>query len=108
MNIFLEVQGGSGFDGIQFLLLGGIFIVMYFFLIRPQSKKAKEQAKFQDELKNGEKVVTTGGIHGKIVKSDEKTLQIEVDNNVRLKINKAFISMELTREANAGNNSENK
>lgn len=99
-TIFLQAQGG-GFDPIQFLLLGGIFVVMYFFMIRPQSKRAKEQSKFQDEIKAGDKVVTTGGIHGKVLKIEDKSLLLEVDSNVKLRLDKAFISFELTKAAQA-------
>ncbi len=97
-SIFLQAQGG-GFDPIQFLLLGGIFVVMYFFMIRPQSKRAKEQTKFQEDIKAGDKVVTTAGIHGKVIKMEEKSLLLEVDNNVKLRVDKVFISFELTKAA---------
>lgn len=100
-SVLLQAGGKGGFDPMSFLLLGGIFIVMYFFLIRPQQKKGKEQAKFQEEIGVGTKVVTSSGIHGKIVKVDEKSVLLEIDTNTKIRVEKAFISMELTNNLNA-------
>ena len=58
----------------QIIIFGGIFVVFYFFMIRPQQKKAKEAKKFIEELKTGDKVVTIGGAHGTIVTIREKTV----------------------------------
>lgn len=71
-----------------------IMVVFYFFMIRPQMKKAKEQKKFRENLKKGDKVITIGGIHGKIVDVQETTFTIEVEGGNRLKIEKAAVSME--------------
>ena len=78
----------------QIVLFGGIFVVFYFFMIRPQQKKAKEAKKFIDELKTGDKVVTIGGAHGTVVTIREKTIVIEVDSNkgVRMVFEKTAIS----------------
>jgi preprotein translocase subunit YajC len=65
----------------QIVLFGGIFVVFYFFMIRPQQKKAKEAQKFISELKTGDKVVTIGGAHGSVVSIREKT--IVVDRRIR-------------------------
>ena len=85
---------GAGYMNIIFLV--ALFVVMYFFMIRPQTQKAKLQKKFWEELKKGDKVVTTGGIHGKISKLEDNILFLEVDNNINLKIDKSAISLELT------------
>jgi preprotein translocase subunit YajC len=79
---------------IQILLFGGIFIVFYFFMIRPQQKKAKEAKKFIEELKAGDKIVTIGGAHGTIVTIREKTFLVEVDSSkgVRIVFEKSAIS----------------
>lgn len=69
-----------------------ILFVFYFFIIRPQSKKAREQQEYIESLKKGDNVVTAGGIYGKIVKVDDLTVLLEVDNNVRLKMDKATIT----------------
>ncbi len=78
----------------QLILFGGIFVVFYFFMIRPQQKKAKETKKFIEELKAGDKVVTIGGLHGSIVSIREKTVVVEVDaaKGVRVVFEKTAIS----------------
>lgn len=78
------------------LLMAGLFGVFYFTTIRPQQKKAKEQKKFQDELSKGDKVITMSGIHGKIVKTDESTFDIEIANNTVITIEKSMISAEVS------------
>ena len=86
-------QGGS----IQLILMGGIIFVFWFFMIRPQAKKAKEQKQFIEDLQKGAKIVTNSGIHASIYKINEDgTLQIEVNPGSYLKIEKSAISMEMT------------
>ena len=90
-------QGGS----IQLVLMGGIILVFWFFMIRPQAQKAKEQKKFVDDMQKGDKVVTIAGIHGTINKINEDgTLQLEVSPGSYLKIEKSTISMEWTAAIN--------
>lgn len=78
----------------QIILFGGIFVVFYFFMIRPQQQKAKDAKKFIEELKTGDKVVTIGGVHGTVVTIREKTLIVEVDSSkgVRMVFEKTAIS----------------
>jgi preprotein translocase subunit YajC len=78
----------------QIVLFGGIFVVFYFFMIRPQQKKAKEAKQFIEELKTGDKVVTIGGAHGTVISIREKTIVVEVDANkgVRMVFEKSAIS----------------
>ncbi|MHA8065602.1 preprotein translocase subunit YajC [Aquirufa sp. ROCK2-A2] len=78
----------------QIILFGGIFVVFYFFMIRPQQKKAKEAKKFIEELKAGDKIVTIGGAHGTIITLREKTVLVEVDSSkgVRIVFEKSAIS----------------
>jgi len=78
----------------QIILFGGIFVVFYFFMIRPQQKKAKDAQKFISELKTGDKVVTIGGVHGSVVSIREKTVVVEVDSSkgVRVVFEKSAIS----------------
>ena len=91
-----QAQGGTG----QFMLMMGLMlVVMYFFMIRPQQKKAKAQKKFIEELKKGDKIITTGGIHGKVVSIDGTTVIIENEGN-RLKIEKVAISSDLSAPLN--------
>lgn len=91
-TILLQAAGGSG-AYMQFVLMGGIFLVMYFFMIRPQQKKQKDQKVFIENLKKGDAVVTMGGLHGKIVSTDANTVTLEVDGKgTKLTFEKTSIS----------------
>lgn len=81
-------------------IFGGIILVFYFFMIRPQQKKAKEQKKFAEEVKKGDYVVTIGGAHGHIAELDKDTFILEVEKGGRIRFNKSAISMEATRAYN--------
>lgn len=65
-----------------------IFVVMWLFMIRPQRKQQKELQKFREGLKKGDKIVTIGGIYGTVAEVSDNTLIIEVDNNVKIKVDK--------------------
>ena len=73
------------------MMMGGMFIIMYFFMIRPQMKKAKEAKKYQDGIQVGDKVVTLGGIHGKVIEVDETSVVLSLDQG-RMRIEKAALS----------------
>lgn len=88
---------GGGGGASQLIFIGLIIIVFYFFMIRPQSKKAKTEKEFKEGLKKGDKVVTIGGVHGRIVDVADRTFQIEIADNTRIKIEKSAISMDLTK-----------
>jgi preprotein translocase subunit YajC len=68
-----------------------IIVVFYFFMIRPQVKRQKDLAKYRNELKKGDKVVTTGGIYGKIQEVNEQNILLEIDNNVHIKVDKSAV-----------------
>ncbi|MCB9174413.1 MAG: preprotein translocase subunit YajC [Flavobacteriales bacterium] len=92
-------EGGQGGGGMQTLIMFGlIFVVFYFFMIRPQVKKQKEQKQFREALKKGDKIVTIGGIHGKIEQVNDDTAIIEVEGGNRLKIEKSAIAKEFSSE----------
>lgn len=74
-----------------------IVVVFYFFMIRPQQKKAKDQKKFTEEVNKGDIVVTVGGIHGRIAEVDNDTIILEVEKGGRIKFSKSAISMESTK-----------
>lgn len=78
----------------SFLPLILIIVVFYFFMIRPQMKKQKDQNKFRQELQKGDKIVTIAGIHGKIVEVQDTTFTMEVEGGMRMKIEKSAVSME--------------
>ncbi len=90
-------QGGT----FQLIMLGGIILVFWFFMIRPQAKKAKEQKKFIDKMQKGDKVVTIAGIHGTINKvNEDNTIQLEVSPGSYLKIERSSISLEWSQAIN--------
>jgi preprotein translocase subunit YajC len=70
----------------------GIIAVFYFFMIRPQAKRAKEAKKFRESLSKGTKVVTIGGIHGKVIEVQDKTVLIDTTTGTKLRIEKSAIS----------------
>lgn len=82
----------KGLESLLFPVL--LIVVFYFFMIRPQLKKTKEQKKFRENIKTGDRIITIGGIHGKIVDVQEKTFIIMVEGGVKLKIEKSAISMD--------------
>jgi preprotein translocase subunit YajC len=91
-------QGGGSF---QLIMLGGIIVVFWFFMIRPQAKKAKEQKKFIDGIQKGDKVVTIAGIHGTVSKvNEDNTIQLEVSPGSYIKIEKSSISLEWSAAVN--------
>lgn len=93
-TIFLQA-GPQGGGMSMLLMFGGMFVIMYFFMIRPQQKKAKQEKVFQAEIKRGDLVVTTSGIHGKINEVYDDAIVIETGAG-KIKFEKASISRELT------------
>ena len=88
-------NGNSSGGGMTMLfMLGAIILVFYFFMIRPQQKKQKQMQNFRDELKRGDKIVTIGGIHGKITDVQETTFIIEVSDGVKVTIEKAAVAVD--------------
>jgi len=86
----------------QFLPLILIFAVAYFFMIRPQMKRQKDEKKFASELKKGDKVITKSGLHGKIVEMNDKDFSCVIETMAgRLKFDRSAISMEMSKKLNA-------
>lgn len=83
------VAAGGDFTG--WLLIAGMFVLMYFMIIRPQRKRQKEHQSLIGNLSKGDEVLTTGGILGKVTKVDDEYMVLEVTNNVELKFQKASI-----------------
>ena len=84
--------GGAGMQSLIFLLL--IIVVFYFFMIRPQVKKQKEATNFRNALKKGDKVTITGGIYGKITDVKDRTVTVEIADNVIVKVDKTAVAAE--------------
>lgn len=78
----------AGSSWTMWVMLALIFVVMWFFMIRPQRKQQKELQNFRDSLKKGDKIVTIGGIYGTVVEIKEESVLIEVDNNVKIRVSK--------------------
>ncbi|MEM9888850.1 MAG: preprotein translocase subunit YajC [Bacteroidota bacterium] len=95
-TILLQAGGNAGL--INMLFLGGMFVVLYFFIIRPQAKKQKDQSKFVTEMAEGDRVVTSSGIYGKIsrIEKDFITLDIGAGTKTTIRVLKSSISKELT------------
>lgn len=96
VNILLQMDSSGIVSFIPMIL---IVIVFYFFMIRPQMKKAKDQKKFVEELKKGDKVVTTAGIHGRIVDMNESTIVLEVEGGSKIRFDKSAISLDSSKPA---------
>ena len=90
-------QGGSQWS--MWIMLALIFVVMWFFMIRPQKKQQKELQNFRDSLKKGDKVVTIGGIYGTVCEVKEASVLIEVDNNVKIRVSKQALVKDFTENA---------
>jgi preprotein translocase subunit YajC len=98
---YILLQAGSGGLIPNLIFIGLIIIVFYFFMLRPQQKKAKEQKAFRDNLKVGDKVVTIGGAHGKIVELTADTVVLDVDRGVKITFERTSISDELSKKYQA-------
>jgi preprotein translocase subunit YajC len=94
-SILLQAASGSNWTSIIFMV--AIIGVFYFFMIRPQQKKAKDQKKFIDEIKKGEDVVTIGGMYGRVAEIEGDTIVLEVERGGRIKMSKSAVSMESTK-----------
>lgn len=92
------LQAGGGMSSL--IMMGLIVVVFYFFMIRPQMKKQKEHKKYIEDLKLNDKIVTTAGIHGRIVEIGENTFIIDVGSGTRIKFDKSAISLDASKIAN--------
>jgi len=85
------LAAGTGTSSL--IMFGMIFAVMYFFMIRPQIKKQKKEREYRSALKQGDSVITIGGIYGKIIDVKEDAFVIEVHGGTKLKVAKTAVSM---------------
>lgn len=93
LNSFILLQqqgeGGGGLSGM--LMIVAMVVIFYFFMIRPQNKKQKEIKKAREAMQNGDRVVTAGGIHGKIRDINDTTINIEIAPGVSIKVDKTSV-----------------
>lgn len=103
-NLFILMMGGGAQGGnplTQIIPLLLIVVVFYFFMIRPQMKKAKDQKKYIEAIKVGDKVLTIGGIYGVVFKlNDDGTIVLTVEDGGKLKVSKSAISQDATLSLN--------
>lgn len=85
-------QGGGGGMISTLIMFGAIFAIFYFMIIRPQQKRAKEQKAMLEAVQKGDKVVLTGGMHGSIAGLEDKTVLVDVGNNVKIKFERTAIA----------------
>ena len=92
-TILLQANGAAGSGWSSMIMIIAIIAIFYFFMIAPQQKKQKKINAFRDSLKNGDKVVTIGGIYGRVREIKDNTIILEVADGVRIKFDKSAISM---------------
>lgn len=98
----MQPAGGEGGGGLTstLIMFGLIFLIFYFMIIRPQQKRQKERQKMLDAVKKGDKIVTAGGIHGTVVGVEDKTVLVQIADNVKVKIDRSSVG-NIAREAEA-------
>ncbi|MDR0537895.1 MAG: preprotein translocase subunit YajC [Tannerellaceae bacterium] len=89
--ILLQAPAGGGIDFSFILMLVLLFIILYFFMIRPQQKRQKDLQKAREAIQNGDKIITSGGLYGKVREISEKYMLIEIAEGVKIRIDKAHI-----------------
>lgn len=94
--VVLQQQAAAGGNMSFLIMMVLIFVVMYFFMIRPQQKKQKEMMKFRESLQKGDKVVTIGGIYGVVAEVKPTYILMEVDSNVKIRVDKGSIVKDVT------------
>lgn len=93
-------EGGGGGLVSTLIMFAAIFAIFYFMIIRPQQKRAKEREKMLSAVQKGDKVVTSGGLHGVISGLDENTVLLDVGNNVKMKFDKSAVSKVVSSKEN--------
>ncbi|MGB5849700.1 MAG: preprotein translocase subunit YajC [Ignavibacteriaceae bacterium] len=98
--IAMAPQGGEGGGSMvsTIIMFGAIFLIFYFMIIRPQQKKSKQREKLLSNLEKGDKVVTSGGIHGIISGLDEKTCLLQVSDNLKIKVERSAIGTVISKK----------
>ena len=97
-TVLLQAAGGAGYG--QLIMMVGLVVVFYFFMIRPQMKKQKDHKKYIEQLGVNSKVVTTAGIHGRIVEVSDTTFLVDVGSGVRIRFDKSAIALDASKAAN--------
>ena len=101
-------QGGNGGGGSMFstvIMFSLIILIFYFMILRPQQKRQKDRQKLLDAVKKGDKVITAGGLHGTVVGLEDKTVLIQVADNVKMKFERTAISTVTSTDGSEGKTS---
>jgi preprotein translocase subunit YajC len=99
-SAYAQAEGAAAQPGTQWLnlvMFGAVFVAMYFFMLRPQAKRAKEQRAMIDALAKGDEVITNGGIAGRVTDVGETFLSVEIAADVTIKLQKQAVSMVLPK-----------
>lgn len=98
INVLLMApsQGGGGAGWSNMIMILLVIAIFYFFMIRPQSQRTKKEKQFRESLQKGQKIITIGGIHGKIIEVKESTVILEVSNDMRIEIEKSSVAMDVS------------
>ena len=91
LTILLQATENNNNSYMMIIMMVAIFAIMWLFMIRPQQKKQKEVQKMRESLKVGDRVITSGGIYGKLKDINDDTFSIEIAENVRIKVDKASV-----------------
>lgn len=91
LTVLLQAPAGPGGGNMMWILLIAMFVIMYFFMIRPQNKKQKEITNFRKSLQVNQQVITAGGIHGTIKEINDDYVILEIASNVKIKLDKNSI-----------------
>ena len=103
LTVLLQAPAAGG-GSMMWIMLIAMFVIMYFFMIRPQNKKQKEIANFRKSLQVNQSVITAGGIHGTIKEITDDYIVLEIASNVKIKIDKNSILLMLRLPAISLNN----
>jgi preprotein translocase subunit YajC len=96
LSIILQAQAETANPLKMFLPMIAILVIFWFFMIRPQAKRQKELRKFRESIQKGDKVITTGGIYGKVVSIKDNAVVMQVDENTKLTVDKNSIIKDST------------
>ncbi len=97
LNVLLMMPSvGEGSDYSSILMLVAIVVIFYFFMIRPQSARAKKEKQFREALQRGQKVITISGMHAKVVEVKETSVILEISSNVNVEVEKSAVAIDLS------------
>ncbi len=100
----LLLQAGPGWDAGDFMFIGALFLIFYFLMIRPQTKRQKEHDAMLESIQKGDRVVTTGGLHGEVVGSSDEVLTLDVGaqkGQLKVKVDRARVERKVEKKGSA-------